>query len=407
MSLQTQSARAAQGAAVQLLVLGGMQAGARSALAPGVHLLGNEACCDVMVDLGATLKTVIKLDVAARKIGITLIEGQGGLGAVELLPNRRVTLRSADLLRLGPVTVQLSFEAATSGRTKPASLLSNKKLRFIAGAAASGVAAFGLVLALALVIPPPKAAMARAQEASAAKLRGLAEVLAAQGFGELAIAPPDGSGAPVISGVLPTSADIARLASALEQERLPAVLRVTAGDALVALASAHLQGLPGVSGVRRAAAGVVVADVAGPGLARAKAAARQLLTYEPAITEVRLLLSDVTAVDASASAPPAAVSLKRLADGTVAVSEDWSAGPTQGDVMSWIIDVRVGELPSIVTRDGARLFEGGRLPDGSYIARISASQIVVRHGDLQRFYALEPVPATVIPPSGMRLRDRG
>lgn len=407
MSLQTQSAHAAQAAAVQLLVLGGMQAGARSALAPGVHLLGNEACCDVMVELGAAPKTVIKLDVAVRKISITLIEGQGAVGAVELLPNRRVTLRSADLLRLGPVTVQLSFESASPARAKPASFLSNKKLRFIAGAAASGVTALGLVLALALVIPPPKAAMARAQEASAAKLHGLAEVIAAQGFQELVVTPAEGSGAPVISGVLPTAADIAGLESALERARLPVVLRVKAGDALVALASAHLQGLPGVSGVRHVSAGVVLADVAGQGLTRAKAAARQLLTYEPTITEVRLLLTDVTPVVASASAPPATVSLKRLADGGVAVSEDWSTGPTQGDVLSWVIDVRVGELPSIVTRDGARLFEGGRLPDGSYIASISASQIVVRHGSLQRLYALEPVPPGVPSPSGMRLRDRG
>ena len=44
-------------------------------------------------------------------------------------------------------------------------------------------------------------------------------------------------------------------------------------------------------------------------------------------------------------------------------------------------EVRLGTLPSVVLDNGARYFEGARLPDGAWLQRIEDRAIVIRQGD--------------------------
>ncbi len=387
-----------KGPEVQLLVLSGMQAGARSVLALGTHLLGNKPGCDVMIELDATEMIVVRLEVAARKVGVTLLEGHAELGVGALQCHRRLTIRHDEMLRLGTVGLRLTFapEAQVIGR-RPSR--SQGKLRLIAGGFASAFVALGLIMALAVVIPPPGGAVAGQLESGATPDR-VAAKLAQLGYGQLKISVLN-RGELVVEGTVPTTADVTRLTTELKQLQPAPKLKISVAGEMYSAAGRSLEELSGVTRVWSVKPGVLAVELEMAAVSRATAAARQLLAYDASVVEVRLLPRDLVAVDAAASAPPPVLSLTRRTDGSIIASDDWPMGATPIDVSGSISDVRQGELPSIVLRNGTRLFEGGRLPDGSYIARIDGNQIVVRHGNFQRIVNLDAFTVAGPTPSGV------
>jgi type III secretion protein D len=207
-----------------------------------------------------------------------------------------------------------------------------------------------------LAQPPAAVRAAGARGVAAEPLRAW---LSAEGFGQLRVRI-DGSGPPVVDGLVDHDSDRARIAAGLAAAGLAATLDLGSGEQMARQVADVLRLNGARAEVRHIGRGTVHARIHESDAAvrqRAEAAVRR---------DVRGLAGLTVEVVAGSAAPVAATA-------------------ATADAGKRVVTVVYGRGGYVVTADGARYFEGALLPSGHRIARIQEREVEVeRDGRLSR-----------------------
>jgi hypothetical protein len=203
----------------------------------------------------------------------------------------------------------------------------------------------------------------------------------------------------LVQGYVPERQQLALLDSTLQRTGTSAELRVHAVDALGDELGRRFDGMPRQQ-VRYEQQGRYELETALERLPLHDRQARVTLQEMPAVNGLALKTVDVQGPDGQ----PVVVRYERSAErpGDLVVSH---LDDALGRRAVKVLEVRLGELPSVVLEDGIRYFVDARLPDGSTIASIDEQRLVLRSpAGAEREVVFDRISITR--PKGPRLSPR-
>jgi hypothetical protein len=203
----------------------------------------------------------------------------------------------------------------------------------------------------------------------------------------------------LVQGYVPERQQLALLDSTLQRTGTSAELRVHAVDALGDELGRRFDGMPRQQ-VRYEQKGRYELETALERLPLHDRQARVTLQEMPAVNGLALKTVDVQGPDGQ----PVVVRYERSAErpGDLVVSH---LDDALGRRAVKVLEVRLGELPSVVLEDGMRYFVDARLPDGSTIASIDEQRLVLRSpAGAEREIVFDRISITR--PKGPRLSPR-
>lgn len=216
---------------------------------------------------------------------------------------------------------------------------------------------------------------------------------------ELRLQPvPEAPNRVVVHGFLPRQSQRDELARQLKDAGIDAELQVAAVDQIGAELSHRFTKAPPAS-IRYDNDGRFVIESDSARIAEHDRQARLTLQELPLLQSLGVVVADVR----DESGRPLTVDYVRSRE-SVGEVEVKNLDVVRQRQQFVVRELRLGEFPSIVLDNGARYFEGAMLPDGTTVAHITDTEVVVRQGAGERHLPLPPElqRASIEPPAGNR-----
>lgn len=378
-----------------LRVLSGDHTGAESAIVSDRVLIGNlEHECDIVLDVKSPGRQACLVRVSDDGWTVLAIAGELWLDEIYIAPQQTCMLRPGQVLTLGRVALCLADPDAidwtlvrvprelakpeVSGVVPHAPVLPNRsavRRRWQALKLVAGLGTGGLVLvSAAAYLAQAWTVRDIGPQAEAAQLQADRALVGGLPFTqEVSVIPhPEHPRKRLVQGYVPERQQVALLDSTLQRTGTSAELRVHAVDALGDELGRRFDGMPRQQ-VRYKQQGRYELETALERLPLHDRQARVTLQEMPAVNGLALKTVDVQGPDGQ----PVFVRYERSAErpGDLVVSDP---GDALGRRAVKVLEVRLGELPSVVLQDGIRYFVDARLPDGSTIASIDDQRLVLR-----------------------------
>jgi hypothetical protein len=390
-----------------LRVLSGPQSQVETTLAPGSALIGNdESHCDIVVDLGVPGRHSAYLRIEGTRLTLVCISGDAWVGSRHLEAHTSMNLLQGEVFTLGRVSMAIApagFDFAAlalpGALRKPgdrpelaAVALPARTPAALRAAAAFRAALFGtcaLSLTAALVWGSGAVSAQRdaAAQVGSEGLKSLQAQLRQLPGHELTVRLEGVEQQLVVEGFVPDVADHAELERTLQRGARPALLRVHPVAPLQQSLERLFAEVPADAQLAYRGDGAFEIATTSRDFDVLREAGERALKNLPGLKTLHIVLGDVRV---SGSGEPERLTLARSA---TRAGQIVATGPTQ----PWpplrpeaprFVEVRWGELPSVLTRDGERLFAGARLADGGQISRIERHAVIVSRAGAER---AEPV----------------
>jgi type III secretion protein C len=403
-------------AALLLCVLSGRQSQVQTTLADGNYLLGNdELSCDIVLDLGLPERHTAYLRIEGDRLTLLPIAGDAWLGERHLDVQQPVSLMKGEVFTLGRVSLAIAPGGFDFSRLQlPAALRKAGDTPELAAVAlpprspsalrAAGVFRAALLgtcalsVTAALVWGSGAVSAQRDPDAmtAAGDLQRLDAQLNAEPQHELRVVQDESTSQLVVEGYVPDTEALARLERTLQHWPQAALLRVHPVAPLQhSLERRFVEVMPAAE-LSYLGDGAFETRATSQQMDALREAAERALKDLPGVKAVHVVLSDVTVRE---SGEPARLSLARSAtrQGQVVVSGSAAPWPPAQPERPRFAEIRWGEVPSVLTRQGERLFAGARLADGGVISRIERNAVFVSRAGAERAEPVgsEPEPETV------------
>lgn len=384
-------------------ILNGNQQGVGAPLTLGRWLIGNDPnCCDLIVEPGSPGDYLLVLNLDESGATVKPVQGPLWIGdkAIDQPVAQRV--RPLEPITLGRVSIafgpenadfdQISLPATLLRPGQTASLASTPLVpkTHWAGKVTSVLGGTFVLLSVVMLIAAAIWWAGVVRGTSAQTNRSLTESMAhareqisQAGFDEVSLKLDEQSSRFVATGYVKNDEQLDELTRVIGQVDLPTDVSVVRVEPLRRALAERLgrAGLP--QAVRYAGDGSF-------SLAMLAREYRRLATLAESafrdLSALRTLKVDVTDIQSPATLLPVMVSLERVPGslGKIAISGDNlpMLGMTGSDRL--FVEVRAGAVPSVVTRDGRRLFVGAVLPDGSQISHIDSRGVVIAKSGASR-----------------------
>jgi hypothetical protein len=395
-----------------LRVLTGDHAGAESEIVSDRVLIGNlEHECDIVLDVKSQGRHACLVRVSDDGWTVLAIAGELWLDEAYIAPQQTCMLRPGQVLTLGRVALCLAdpdtidwaqvrvprelAKPEVEGPVPHAPLLPNPtamRRRWQALKLVAGLGTGGLVLvSAAAYLSQAWVVRDIGPQAEAARLQADRALVGSLPFTrEVSVIPhPEQPRKLLLQGYVPERQQLALLDTTLQRIGTTAELRVHAVDALGDELGRRFDGMLRQQ-VRYEQQGRYELETALERLPLHDRQARVTLQEMPAINGLALKTVDVQGPDGK----PVVVRYERSSErpGDLVVSH---LDDALGRKPVKVLEVRLGELPSVVLEDGMRYFVDARLPDGSTIASIDAQRLVLRFpSGSEREVAFERVSIT-------------
>lgn len=381
-------------------ILNGNQQGVGAPLSPGRWLVGNDpACCDLIVEPGCPGEYLLVLNLGEAGATIKPVQGALWLGerAIELPVSQPV--KPMEPITLGRVSFAFGEQDADFDRielpevlTRPGQTASLASTPLVprthwAGRLTSVLGGTFVLLSTLMLVAAALWWSGLTGFADRDAGRSLAESMtdargqiSRAGFNEVQLRLDEQSARFIASGYVADETRLAELTKIIGNVDLPTDISVVRVDTLRRALAERLQraGLP--DQLQYAGDGSFSMSMLASEYRRLASLAESAFRDLSALRTVNVSVTDI---QNPASLSPVLVSLERVAGslGKVSISGDNlpMLGMAGSDRM--FVEVRAGAVPSVVTRDGRRLFVGAVLPDGSQISHIDQHGVVVaKHG---------------------------
>jgi len=384
-----------------LHILNGPQSQVQTRLTIGRHLVGNDpASCDLIIETGDQARHLAIVWVDGQSVSLTVVTGEAWRGSEPFPDNVYQELKGGEVLTLGRVSFVLAPAGFDFGSAQPPLVLNRpesadaeathplpirsrinrhiaKTLRY--GALLSSVIAMAITLLWA-------SGMATAgrnfQLNTQLELTDLQREAAALGFEEVHYEHQGEPRLLIAKGYVANGAIYANLERKLSELPEPGIVRVTRVDGLLRSLSGR-DGIQAEFQVSYLGNGQFAAEVSADVFPAYRDLVAQAFRDHTGINSVLITISDIVSIEHRASA---LITMRRLPGtlGRVETTGDELPLITGTDEFGQYAEVRIGRMPSIVTADGRRLFEGATLSDGSVVERISAREVQVLRSGFRR-----------------------
>ncbi len=395
-----------------LRVLNGRQSQAQAPVADGANLIGNDAeACDIVVDLGTPERHVACLRRDPAGLVLVPMAGDAWLGERHLEAHAALPLPTGAVFTLGRVSMAVAapgfdFDALTlpqalrkaGDRPELAAVALPRRsvgaLRAASVLRGALVATCAITAAAALVWGSGAVSAHRGADTMAGgHVEKLRASLAASDWPELSVRQDETQGHIVVEGYVPDTEAVSRLERRLGSGSRAVLLRVHAVQPLAESLARRFAAAEPAAAVHYGGQGRFTVATTSERVAALSEVGERAMKD---LSGVRALDFELADVLDPAGGQRARVSLARSADrlGQFELSGHGVAWKGASAAVPRFVEVRWGELPSVLTRQGERLFAGATLPDGSVIRRIEPDAVVVARRGVER---IEPVGGSVPP----------
>jgi type III secretion system YscD/HrpQ family protein len=403
-----------------LRVLSGMHTGAESTLQAERVLVGNlEDECDIMLNVGLTEPHACLLRMSADGWTVLSIAGNLWVDETHVELQKKSVLRAGSVLTLGRVGFAISdSDAFDWSKVKPPFNLvrpdpsgplpaialapsaqdTRRKWHAIRLAAGIGVSCLVMASAAAYVTQILNK-RAPSAEAAGKKLEYDKQMIAALPSGkEVSLVPyPESPGKVIVQGYVASKAEAGELAEALKKAETNADIRVTPVDDLSKALKRRFTNV-GEEGIRYDENGRFVVTSKGEDVPVHDKQARMALQEVPSVTGLDLSVSDMQTSDGAPVVVKYARRVDRPSDVTVT-----NLDAALGRKPFTVLEMRGGDLPSVVLEDRMRYFVGGKVPNGSTIKSINnTTMVMLTPQGVEREISLADTPRQMV---GERVAD--
>jgi hypothetical protein len=401
---------------LNLRVLSGRQSQVEAPIEDGRYLIGNdEADCDLVIDLGVSDRQVVILRAEGTMLNVIVLAGDAWVGDRHLGPQQSSTLRLGEVLTVGRVSMAIAaqgfaFETLRlpdalrkkGDRPELAAVAmpprSNRALRAATVFRTAVIAAFAISAGGALVWGSGLVSASRdpTVSGSPADNAELQSRIRAMGFSDVRVIADGTAGQSVVEGFVPDAAAYTQLEQALSRlPRVPA-LRVHPVQPVSDALALRLSQLDPALQMKYVADGTFEIATPSERFLPLRDTLERALKDLPGIKAIRIAFTDMVV---PGSTQKAKVTIARSATrlGELVITGDKVPIPGLGAEPSTFVEIRWGELPSAVTRQGERLFAGARMPDGSVISRIEPDAVILAKGGAERAEFLDAASTPGLP----------
>lgn len=396
---------------LRLRVLNGRQSQAEAPVAAGANLIGNDAeACDIVVDLGTPERHLACIRRDATGLVLVPMAGDAWLGERHLEAHAALPLPAGTVFTLGRVSMAVAapgfdFDALAlpqalrkaGDRPELAAVALPRRsagaLRATSVLRGALIATCAITVAAALVWGSGAVSAHRGADAVAGShIEKLRASLAASDWPELAVRQDETQGQVVVEGYVPDTEAVSRLERQLGSGPRAVLLRVHAVQPLAESLARRFAAAEPAAAVHYGGQGRFTVATASERVAALTEVGERAMKDLSGVRALDFELADVL----DPAGQRARVSLARSPDrlGQFELSGHGVAWKGAAAAVPRFVEVRWGELPSVLTRQGERLFAGATLPDGSVIRRIEPEAVVVARAGVER---IEPVGGSVPP----------
>lgn len=386
-----------------LHVLSGRQTGVQTPLTEGRHLVGNdESCSDLVVELGADgARHLAMLRVDGQALTLIAMAGTVRVDDRALLPQQAHALQAGQHFNVGEVTLALTEPGTTINAAAARRSASTSRADTAAGRAPRAAHAIRAVLVLAVALAAGSALMwgsgqvqARLSTPAIDSERAgerLSSLVKALNLPELRVQADSSDPHPRVEGYVPDGPTYARLEAELARDGQGAVMRVHTVQPMEDSLRQRLREHQPQLQVSYVGAGVFETRIASERFGVLRAAGERAMKDLPGVQALRFNFTDLHLAESGQSAH-ATLSRSQQRLGEFVVTGDGMPLPAEGTALPRFVEIRWGELPSVITRQGERFFAGSRLADGSQISRIEPRAVVLLRGGVERLEVVQPTP---------------
>jgi hypothetical protein len=390
-----------------LRVLSGRQSQVETVLAPGNYLIGNdEANCDVVIDLGVPGRHSAYLRIDGDRLTLVGISGDTWVGTRHLVAQASMPLLQGEVFTLGLVSMAIApvgFDFAAlvlpgalrkpgdrpelAAVALPARTPAALRAATVFRAALFGTCALSLTAALVWGSGAVSAQRDAAAATGAEGLQALQGQLRQLPGHELTVRVEGVEQQLVVEGFVPDVQAHAELERTLQRGARSALLRVHPVAPLQHSLARQFSEIAADAKLSYRGDGAFEIAATSQNFDALREAGERALKDLPGLKTLHIVLADVRMRESGA---PERLTLARSA---TRAGQIVATGPTQ----PWppllpeaprFVEIRWGEMPSVLTRQGERLFAGARLADGSQISRIERHAVIVSRAGAER---AEPV----------------
>ena len=392
-----------------LRVLSGRQSQVETRLEPGNYLIGNdEASCDVVVEVGVPGRHSAYLRVDADRLTLIGISGDAWVGGRHLRVQESISLLQGEVFTLGLVSMAIApagFDFA--GLALPAALRKagdRPELAAVAlpartpaalraatvfRAALFGTCALSITAALVWGSGAVSAQRDAAAQTGAEGVQLLQAQLGQLPGHELQVRVEGPEQQLVVEGYVPDTQAHAQLERTLQRGPRTALMRVYPVAPLQRSLERQFAQVAADARLTYRGDGAFELRATSHDIEALRETGERAMKDLPGLKSLHCVLSDLTLRE---SGQPAQLTLMRSASrvGQIVVTGPAQPWPPLQPEAPRFAEIRWGEMPSVLTRQGERLFAGARLADGSQISRIERHSVTISRAGAER---VEPVGA--------------